>query len=117
MIFSKLLRQLLRKPQIQTIDLIASDRMALSSKIINLSDEQCASLNWSKEERKKLGEALMVRNPKGYDGWHPADEELFAVTLEKTQWEMVERLCSEQVFAETDGWPKRVMSRIWDNAV
>lgn len=117
MIFSKLLRQLLRKPQIRTIDLIASDRMALSTKIINLSDEQCASLNWSQQERKKLVEALMVLNPKGYDGWHPMNEELFTVTLERNQWEMVERLCSEQVFAETDGWPKRVLSRIWDNSV
>lgn len=112
MFFGNLLRQLLRKPQALTIDLIASDRMALATKIINLREEQCASLHLSEQERNKLGKALMVRNPKGYDGWHPTDEELFTVTLEKTQWEMVERLCSEVVSTESSGWPERVLSRI-----
>lgn len=112
MFFAKLLRRLTGKPQVLTIDLIARDRMAMAEKIRNLSDEQCASLNWSKQERKRLGEALMVRNPKGYDGWHPTDEELFTVALAECEWEMVERLCSELVSTESNGWPVRVLSRI-----
>jgi hypothetical protein len=117
MIFSNLVRQLLRRPPIRTIDLIASDRMALGNKIRHLSAEQCASLNWSQQERDKLGEALMVRNPKGYDGWHPTDDELFTVILTESQWDMVERLCSDLVSAKSDGWPERVLSRIRANAV
>lgn len=112
MIFGNLLSRLAGRPQVLTIDLIARDRMALAKEIMNLSDEQCASLNWSQHERKKLAKALMVRNPKGYDGWHPTDDELFAVALAECEWEMVERLCSELVSTESDGWPERVLSRI-----
>lgn len=115
--FSKLLRLLARRPQVITIDLIARDRLDLGMKIVNLNDEQCAALSWSQQERKKLYEALIAHSPKGYDGWHPTDEELFSVRLTQSEWGMVERLCSDLVSAEADGWPERVLSRIQANAV
>jgi len=112
MVFKKLLRQLMRRPQTRTIDLIASDRMALGNKIANLGEEQCKALHWSKDDQHELFEALMAASPKGYDGWHPTEEELFAATLTPSEWSMIERLCSELVSSESDGWPSRVLSRI-----
>ena len=112
MFFGKLLHWLVGRPQVLTIDLIASDRMALGMKIMDLDNEKCAALNWSQDERQKLYDALMARSPKGYDGWHPTDEKLSTVTLAKTEWVMVERLCSELVSPESEGWPSRVLSQI-----
>ena len=112
MIFGRVLQLLLRRPQVLTIDLVARDRMALGMKIVNLTDEQCAALDWSQIERKKLFQALMARSPKGYDGWHPTDERLSAATLALSEWKMIERLCLGLVSTEGESWPLRVSNRI-----
>jgi hypothetical protein len=112
MLFARLLHLLRRRPRVLTIDLIACDRMALAIKIVNLDDQDCATLNWSQDERKNLFRALMVRSSKGYDGSHPGDEVLSAATLALSEWIMVERLCSEIVSTEAGSWPERVLSRI-----
>ena len=109
MIFGRLFRTWAGRPQLLTVDLDADDRMALGTIFSNLSEEECAALDWSIHQRQKLFEALMAYSPKGYDAWRAGEETLVPVTLPMADWKMVERLCSELVTAAPYSWSLRVL--------
>jgi len=95
-----------------TIELVKNDRISLGSRICNLDETDLGLLQWSSEQRQALYTGLMARNPKGYDGWHPHDDQLVPVTLPPAQWRMVERVCGLLVQDAPEEWLTRVIARI-----
>lgn len=114
MIIGRWLRILFRPPRALTIELVAGDRLMLGMKICNLSEAERSVLPWSDAEWQKLFKRLMARNSRGYDGWHPRGPALVPVTLQRTEWQMIEQLCSELAITSTDSWPSRVLTQIRD---
>ena len=114
MIIGRWLRILVRRQHALTIELVAGDRLMLGMKICNLSEAERSALPWSDEQWQNLYKRLMARNPKGYDGWHPREQTLAPVTLKRTEWQMIEQLCSELAITSTDDWPSRVLAQVQD---
>lgn len=106
------LQKLGRKLTGVTIELVAQDRFALGSRICNLTAAELAAVQWSDALRSSLYSGLMRRNPKGYAGWHPGKEALVPVTLRKSEWRMIERLCANLMRAKPEDWQVRVVERI-----
>lgn len=112
MIFGRWLRIVARRSRLLTIELVASDRLRLGMKLCNLNEAERRMLQWPDDALERLYRALMARNPRGYESWHPGRERMVPVSLEPTQWKMIVQLCTELVTTTTDDWPTRVMAQI-----
>lgn len=106
------IRKLDRKFTGLTIELVAHDRFSLGSRICDLTENDLQLLEWSDEQRRDLYSGLMARNPRGYVGWHPSDEELVPVTLRRSEWRMIASLCAHLIRAAPETWHVRVVERI-----
>lgn len=105
-------RQWLRRFRELSIEIEAHDRFALGTRLCGLRDDELAALHWSDEQRRRLYKQVMARNPRGYDGWHPGEEELVPVTMPRTAWEMVATLCTQQAHTALQDWQTRISQRI-----
>ncbi len=110
--FGRWFRIVARRSRRLTIELVADDRLRLGMSLCNLNEAERNALQWPADTLEKLYKGLMARNPKGYDGWHPGGESLVPVTLQRTEWKMIEQLCSELAAVATGNWPSRVLAQI-----
>ncbi len=112
MSFNRWIRKLDRKLTGLTIELVAHDRFSLGSRICDLTENDLQLLEWSDGQRHDLYSGLMARNPRGYVGWHPGNEELVPVSLRPSEWRMIESLCTHLMRTAPETWHVRVVERI-----
>jgi len=97
------------------ITLCVHEQFALSRKLSDLSRVDRELLGWSEARRNKLYTRLMAPSVRGYEGWHPGQEELTPVILSRSEWQMIDRLCQHLMRSEPEAWTGRVIERIKAN--
>lgn len=94
------------------IKLCVHEQFALARKPRELSQVDRELLGWSEAPRHKLYTRLMAPSVRGYEGWHPGQEELTPVILSRSEWQMIDRLCQHLMRSEPEAWTGRVIERI-----
>lgn len=94
------------------IELCVHEQFALARKLRDISQVDRELLGWSEARRCKLYTRLMAPSVRGYEGWHPGQEELTPVILSRSEWQMIDRLCQHLMRSGPEAWTGRVIERI-----